>query len=243
MLETFGIEPQLAVNGQEAVDCATSGEFDLVFLDCQMPVKDGYAAARELREYERREKRRRVPIVAMTANALLGDREKCIEAGMDDYVSKPVKRSSIGDALARWLEPTAEPIAEPAPREFGTQEIRMALDMDALVQLRELFEDGVADVLQTYLTDTPNQFRMMADAIRDHDYEMLQRSAHSLKASSRTFGASIVANRAEDLEELAKERGSLEQASQRLAALRSAFAVMEPELIAVIGVAGQIPAA
>jgi signal transduction histidine kinase/CheY-like chemotaxis protein/HPt (histidine-containing phosphotransfer) domain-containing protein len=243
MLETFGIEPQLAVNGQEAVDCATRGEFDLVFMDCQMPVKDGYAAARELREHEHRENRRRVPIVAMTANALLGDRERCLEAGMDDYVSKPVKRSSIGDALARWLEPTAEPATEPAPREFGTQEIRMALDMDALVQLRELFEDGVADVLQTYLTDTPNQFRMMADAIRDHDYEMLQRSAHSLKASSRTFGASIVANRAEDLEELAKERGSLEQASQRLAALRSAFAVMEPELIAVIGVAGQIPAA
>jgi signal transduction histidine kinase/CheY-like chemotaxis protein/HPt (histidine-containing phosphotransfer) domain-containing protein len=243
MLETFGIEPQLAVDGQEAVERAASNEFDLVLMDCQMPVKDGYAASRELRENERRENRRRVPIVAMTANALLGDREKCLAAGMDDYISKPVKRSSIAEALARWLEPTAEIAGEPSPEEFGTQEIRMALDMNALVQLRELFEDGVADVLQSYLTDTPNQFKAMSDAIRDRDYELLQRSAHSLKSSSRTFGASIVANRAADLEDLARARGSLEEASQLLTALRSAFAVMEPELIAVMGVEGRIPAA
>jgi two-component system sensor histidine kinase/response regulator len=243
MLETFGIEPQLAVNGQEAVERAAGGELDLVLMDCQMPVKDGYAAARELRENERRANRRRVPIVAMTANALLGDREKCLAAGMDDYISKPVKRSSIAEALARWLEPTAEVAGEPAPEEFGTREIRMALDMNALVQLRELFEDGVADVLHAYLTDTPNQFKTMADAISERDYETLQRSAHSLKASSRTFGASIVANRAADLEALAKAQGSLDEASQLLAGLRSAFAVMEPELIAVMGVEGQIPAA
>jgi HPt (histidine-containing phosphotransfer) domain-containing protein len=162
---------------------------------------------------------------------------------MDDYVSKPVKRSSIAEALARWLEPSQQQAQESASGEPATQEIHVALDMNALLQLRELFEDGVADVLQAYLADTPNQFKTMADAIRDHDYETLQRSAHSLKSSSRTFGASVVANRAEDLEELAKERGSLEEAARLLGTLRSAFAVVEPELVTIMGVEGRIPAA
>jgi two-component system sensor histidine kinase/response regulator len=243
MLETLGIHPELAVNGQEAVERAASGEFDLVLMDCQMPVKDGYAASRELRENERRTNRARVPIIAMTANALLGDREKCLAAGMDDYISKPVKRTALAEALGRWLKPTSELTVEAAHDDFGTQEIRMALDMNALVQLRELFDDGVADVLQTYLTDTPNQFRTMAEAIRARDYETLERSAHSLKSSSRTFGASIVANRAADLETLAHARGSLDEAVQLLSALRSAFAMMEPELVAIMGVEGRIPAA
>ena len=102
MLEKVGIEYGVANNGQEALDImAKDADFDLVLMDCQMPVMDGYMATAEIRRLE--EDDRHIPVIAMTANAMEGDREKCIEAGMDDYVAKPVKITELKTALSRWL--------------------------------------------------------------------------------------------------------------------------------------------
>lgn len=104
MLEKLGISFELASNGQEAVDRIQAGhEFDLVLMDCQMPVMDGYAATDEIRKREQSDTQTRLPVVAMTANAMDGDREKCIAAGMDDYVSKPVKMTELRSVLQKWL--------------------------------------------------------------------------------------------------------------------------------------------
>jgi signal transduction histidine kinase/CheY-like chemotaxis protein len=105
ILEKLGIRPQVAANGREAVEMFERTPFDLIFMDCQMPELDGYAACREIRSREGRE--RRVTIVAMTAEAMEGARELCIEAGMDDYISKPVKRGEVSEALRKWLAPRA----------------------------------------------------------------------------------------------------------------------------------------
>ncbi len=102
MLERQGCRVDVAANGVEAVEAAARGAYDLIFMDCQMPEMDGYEAARALRERERRGAAR-TPIVAMTANALGGDRELCLGAGMDDYLSKPITAVGLRDALARWL--------------------------------------------------------------------------------------------------------------------------------------------
>ena len=103
MLEKIGVEYELANNGQLALD-RLSGEhdFDLVLMDCQMPVLDGYEATRSLREKEQ-DAKHHLPIIAMTANAMEGDKEKCIAAGMDDYISKPVKMQALKETLQRWL--------------------------------------------------------------------------------------------------------------------------------------------
>jgi signal transduction histidine kinase/CheY-like chemotaxis protein len=104
MLEKIGLNYELAGNGQEAVEyLASDHQFDAVLMDCQMPVMDGYAATGEIRQREKKHDLARLPIIAMTANAMQGDKEKCVEAGMDDYVPKPVKMAELKEVLARWI--------------------------------------------------------------------------------------------------------------------------------------------
>src|ERR1019366_4993761 len=104
MLGTLGIRPDVASNGREAVEMFEMTHHDLIFMDCQMPELDGYAASRSIRSREGGG--RRVAIVAMTAEAMEGSRELCLEAGMDDYISKPVKRGEICEVLRKWLAST-----------------------------------------------------------------------------------------------------------------------------------------
>lgn len=100
MLEKLGCRIDIAANGKEAVQMASSIDYDLVLMDCQMPELDGYAATREIRQVVTS---RHLLIIAMTANAMEGDREKCLAAGMDDYVSKPMKLEVVRDVISRWL--------------------------------------------------------------------------------------------------------------------------------------------
>jgi CheY-like chemotaxis protein len=108
VLKKLGLAPDLAVNGLEACAAAESRSYDLILMDCQMPEMDGFQATRRIREQEGGA--RRVPILAMTANAMAGDRERCLEAGMDDYLAKPIAILDLKEALLRWLPPTV-----PAP--------------------------------------------------------------------------------------------------------------------------------
>jgi CheY-like chemotaxis protein len=110
MLSHLGLEVTLAEHGQQALDLLAAGSFDAVFMDCQMPVMDGYEATAALRAREVRDGRPRLPVIAMTANATAGDRERCLASGMDDHVAKPVQERQLADALRRWLPATnAEP--------------------------------------------------------------------------------------------------------------------------------------
>ncbi len=100
ILKKFGCEVSVVENGQLAVDALKDTDFDLVLMDCQMPVMDGYQATRRIRESANRTQ---VPIIAVTANALQGDREKCLAAGMDDYLAKPVRAPLLHETMAKWL--------------------------------------------------------------------------------------------------------------------------------------------
>jgi two-component system, sensor histidine kinase and response regulator len=103
MLDKFGLEAKLATHGGEAVTAVKEGSYDIILMDAQMPVMDGFEATRQIRAFEREQGGKRVPIVAMTADAMDGDRDKCIGAGMDEYLSKPVEQTVLYDMLARWL--------------------------------------------------------------------------------------------------------------------------------------------
>jgi len=109
LLERFGLRTDVAANGQEAVEMAALAPYGLILMDCQMPEMDGYEATREIRRREG--STRQVAVIAMTAEAVAGSRERCLEAGMDDYISKPVRMDELYRALSRWL-----PIEQPSPR-------------------------------------------------------------------------------------------------------------------------------
>jgi CheY-like chemotaxis protein len=194
MLETRGYRVEAVANGREAVDALAQIPYDLVLMDCQMPQMDGYAATAEIRrrESEQGAAARRTPIIAMTANALKGDAEKCLAAGMDDYLPKPVTAQRLAAVLARW-RPRAGP---------GTPD--ETVDARALAALRDLQGAGRPDLLPeliaVYLRDTPPRLAALHEAVTHADAEALRRAAHGLKGSSSQIGAVQVAHLCAELE-------------------------------------------
>jgi signal transduction histidine kinase/DNA-binding response OmpR family regulator len=222
MLRAFGIAAQVAGDGAAAVAAMQAETFDLAFMDCQMPVMDGYEATRVLRDQGYR-----LPIVAMTANALFGDREKCLAAGMSDYLSKPIKRDTLAAALATWLKPAA-----PVAIEASISSAPIAsLDSAVLAQLQRLMGEDFQDLIATYLNDAPAQLLAMKSAVAGIDRESLQRSAHSLKSTSAALGAMELAGVAAAIETLACDRESLSQAAPAIASAESEFESVRRELL------------
>ncbi len=124
MLEGLGLDVSRACNGQEALRSVQSGDFDLILMDCQMPVMDGFAATTEIRRHEQQRGRSRsLPIIAITANALQGDRESCLAAGMDDYLSKPFTQQALGQTIGRWI---TLPRVAPAPQDAAPEAAGLA---------------------------------------------------------------------------------------------------------------------
>jgi two-component system sensor histidine kinase/response regulator len=199
------------------------GGIDLLLLDCNMPGMDGFQAARAIRAAEAGSAaRRRLPIIAMTANVLAGDREACLAAGMDDYLSKPVRQDQLATMLQRWLpaaggaQPAGAPSAAgaapmPGPVATGTAAASATLsatqgatlDAAQIAELRQtLGDDGVYDeVVDAYLREAPIRLAGMRQALAARDGDALRRLAHVLKGSSLTFGAGAVATLCQNLEQ------------------------------------------
>ena len=234
MLETLGCEFGVAVNGYEAVQAVASGSFDVVLMDCQMPQMDGFTAARTVRELEAAraaqeppgagEAPPRIPIIALTANALAGDREACLAAGMDDYLSKPFTTVQLRAALERWMSargaarvpqqpapaaPAATPAAPVAPPPAPAPGPEPALgetmlDARPLQMLRSLQTPGMPDILEQtidlFFADAPLQIDKIREALARGDVRAAGHAAHSLKSSSRNLGAARLGRTCEKLE-------------------------------------------
>jgi signal transduction histidine kinase/DNA-binding response OmpR family regulator/HPt (histidine-containing phosphotransfer) domain-containing protein len=243
LLSTLGVQTAVAENGQQAILAIQAGGFDLVLMDCQMPVMDGYEATRVVRDRERScgpgAVSQHLPILAMTANALPGDREKCLAAGMDDYLTKPIKRDALAGALGRWLPQSAArsggPVIGAVP---DLKPVPVAglpvLDEAVFAQLRSLMGEGMADVIETYLTDTPAQIAAMSDALAKCDLAVVGRAAHSLKSSSGALGVAALEARAQELEVHASAGGGFIEAQRLVESLRGAFVLARPQLIATL---------
>lgn len=226
-LERLGYEPIVVGSGEAGVETFGRERVDAVLMDWQMPGMDGLVAATHLRHIEKTEGRERVPIIAMTASAMPGDRERCLAAGMDDFVAKPVNLATLGRTLAAWLYP-AEADGEPTPA-MGARPAPPTgpVDSGVLDRLLEELDDPalVATVVSTYRRELPGRVESIEDAARAGDLGELKAVAHTLKSTSAALGADVLAELCRELEAVAKSEtpvvGSLEPLLARVGAERS----------------------
>jgi CheY-like chemotaxis protein/HPt (histidine-containing phosphotransfer) domain-containing protein len=221
-LKKLGFTATAVPNGAAVLEAVRQQSYDLILMDCQMPEIDGYQATRELRKLEGG--KRRTWVVAMTANTLEGDRDKCLAAGMDDYVAKPVKTPDLHAALERFAQASGK-VAAPKSVEKAEAE-EAVIDAAAIAGFRELESDGEARVLDqlidAFLENTP---KVLADGLRAFEQRAAQqvaRCAHSLKGSCSNFGAAPMREACERLERLAGT-GELSGAPEMLKQIETEF--------------------
>jgi signal transduction histidine kinase/DNA-binding response OmpR family regulator/HPt (histidine-containing phosphotransfer) domain-containing protein len=226
MLEKAGLSPITANDGVEAMEAMHQEQFDVVLMDCQMPRMDGYEATEAIRDREATHGLMRTPVIAMTANAMAGDREKCLAVGMDDYLSKPVKPAQLENMLRQWLpmeemitqsegglvvqkvtggeEDAVTSIDQSSEGLEGIGENSMPasgmIDHSVLEELYEIMEDEFVSVLESYLKSAPGLMYGIRDAVKARDMDALVKSAHPLKSSSANVGAMELSVLARDLE-------------------------------------------
>jgi two-component system sensor histidine kinase/response regulator len=225
VLEKMGHSPTMAHNGREALALATKGKFDLVFMDVQMPEMDGLAATRAIRESQERSGTH-LPIFAMTAHAMKGDREQCLAAGMDGYITKPVRFSDIQQTLAGV---TADLRAVPPPVVPGSWDKAAALDR------LEGDEELLQDICRIFLEESPKLITRLQEAVTQGDPEAVSRAAHSLKGESGYLGAANVSQMAKQLEAMGRAR-ELSQAPAILELLQKEMAGLSSAMRQTTGV-------
>ncbi|WP_051222750.1 response regulator [Conexibacter woesei] len=226
LLAKRGHRTVAAATGLEAVRLAGEGEVDLVFMDCQMPELDGYAATQRIREREGGGGAR-LPIVAMTAHAMAGDRDKCLAAGMDDYVAKPLRPDEVDTMLARWL-PSRAPVngngnghgngngngGGPASEDVATIDDERFDDL-----AREFSPDVVREVVTAFIDSTPPIIERIVLAAEGDDHPEISSAAHRLKGGCLAVGAGQLNDLADELETLGREQApgsDLRDAADRL---------------------------
>ena len=225
MLEVLGHTVDTAANGEEAVHGVSRLPYDLVLMDVQMPVMDGYEATAAIRALDG--PAARTPIVAMTAGAMKGDEEKCLAAGMNAYISKPIRIEDLAQAVQRWAA-SGDGDAPPPPAEEPPTAPRSALlDTRVLDRMSEAGRrkgrDLLAEFVPLFLETAEEQLQRMNDALTDGDVAEAGRVAHSLKGSSGTLGVVGVARLCEDIEGCA-QRDDLDAARALYPRLADVFA-------------------
>ncbi len=219
IMKKMGCRVDVAANGVEAVKAVSKLSYDLILMDCQMPEMDGYEATGTIRRIEG--EMRRTPIVAMTANALKEDFQRCIDSGMDDYISKPVQISEVSRVLSRWL--VQKPVAELSG--VGV----VSLDMQVLDELRCVLADEFGGLIDDFLCDTKSRIQEMEQAVVNEDAKTVRWVAHSLKGSSSNVGAIALSDESHCLEKMARS-GNIIGMGSALRSLIEEFAQVSEQL-------------
>ncbi|MDJ0515407.1 MAG: response regulator [Trichodesmium sp. MO_231.B1] len=228
ILKNLGYRADIAANGLEVLAALYRQSYDVVLMDVQMPEMDGITATRQICAEWKKEKRPR--IIAMTANAMEGDRERCLGAGMDDYISKPVRREALSTALSKCGLLATETIVKqekaPAP------ELEIAIDKAVLQELKEMAGDApemVVEIIDCYLEDTPILLDEISQAIEQEQAELLLKSAHTMKSSSASVGAIKLSELCKELEFIGR-RETTEGADGILSQVKAEYERVETAL-------------
>ena len=239
ILRRFGCDVAIAEGGIDGVREATTKHWDIILMDCQMPDMDGFEATRRIRAWEAEQAANgtqlpRIPIIALTANAMRGIREECLAAGMDDYVTKPFRQKHLFDTMSRFVavgsanDLPLEP--EPVPAEANSNEV---LNPAGLETFRSMDRSGkglfVGRVIKAYLADSPKQMANAKDALASENHQALRLAAHTMKSASATIGADGLAAICRDIENQAIQ-GQLDGVDVKLAEASSLLEQVTAEL-------------
>jgi signal transduction histidine kinase/DNA-binding response OmpR family regulator len=211
LLNSFNCAFKLVENGELAIEAFKSDSYDMILMDCQMPVMDGYSATKSIRASEQaQEDKPHIPIIALTANAIDGDRDICLSAGMDDYLSKPYTREQLNTIITRWVDHRknlTNQLAVTEKRETSSIEVR-ELDASAIDTLREIEQAGtpnlVNQIATIFLAETPLKIKELSTLIHANENAKVRMLAHSLKSNSFNLGARELGKVFRDLEAIAK---------------------------------------
>jgi signal transduction histidine kinase/CheY-like chemotaxis protein/HPt (histidine-containing phosphotransfer) domain-containing protein len=193
MLQRMSVQAKIANNGAEAIKLLADEPFDLVLMDCHMPIMDGFEATQKIRDREMTSGQTKMPIIALTANAIIGDREHCLARGMDDYLSKPFTLEQLHKVLSQWL-PKQE------YEEDNSSATNVNIDKNVLAQLRSLKVGLLTRVIDLYIESSPKLLIDMDQALAQQDIKTLYKVAHSLKNSSANLGVIDLTHLCRELE-------------------------------------------
>ncbi len=234
MLNMLGCWSGIAENGAEAVAAWQASDWEMILMDCSMPEMDGFEACARIRQLEEGSGRR-IPIIAMTANTQQVDVERCLAAGMDGHLPKPLTLEALAAQLERWLHwrPVPEPVAGAA--DGGTAESGQPVDMSVLNRLRDILGDALGDTIRPFVEDVPRYLVQLDGAVGSGNAATLRQVAHVIKGAAANLGATTMAEVARELE-LHAETGALTNSGELVMRLRTEFALVEPVLMAELDV-------
>lgn len=211
-LDYLGYDCEIAIHGQEALQKWKEGSFDLILTDCHMPVMDGYELSKQVRAFERQNKSLgHIPIIAITANALVEASEQCIAAGMDDYLTKPVELKTLSDTIKKWMLISPIPTTKqnntanlPVPKPTEIAEQPEPISIEALGQILGTTDKGIlAPLLAGYWDSVQEDIALIITAHKDQRAKSLQQVAHAAKGAARSAGAETLAQHFESLQNTA----------------------------------------
>lgn len=235
ILQKLGYRAELAANGHEALAALKNRPFNLIIMDCEMPEMDGYQATLQIRNWQDSKdttlkQKSTIPIIAMTAHALEGDRQKCLAAGMDDFLSKPVKPELLRDIIGKWLPGTSSCHTKTPPREkAGKGKCPAAIDHQILESIFRDDKKLCRAIMEMFLSNTPPILAQLRDALANDDCETISFLAHKLAGASATLGATVFAESARRLERnSSRESGA--DAPGLLADIETDFKILQTEI-------------
>ncbi|MDO6565210.1 response regulator [Amphritea sp. 1_MG-2023] len=238
-LKGLGVTVDLAGNGVEALKMLHDADYQLVLMDCQMPEMDGYEATRKIRQREAAEGLAHIPVIALTANAMADDRQRCLQAGMDDYLAKPFNRRQIYQMLKRWLPQPRITDDERAidrchPVDNSVPIDAITVDKQVISQLIEMDVDGafLNQMIDAYLDKATDDLQRLQRAITAHDADGLRVAAHGFKSSSYNLGAMTLAEHCKALELVGRD-GVLTQAPSWIREIETEYLKVKQVLLTI----------
>lgn len=229
VLTQMGCFVTIVSDGQQAVQALLKEKFDLVLMDCQMPVMDGFEAARRISVLKKQGQiPAHVPVIALTANAMKGDRDKCIEAGMDDYLAKPVRTKDLRDKVYHWLKNEEKNINVSDNKDIVEDVLENnsdlpIIDHTALAQAKTILKDKYPNILTCYIQDVESYLAEIENACANDDVQAALRPAHTIKSSSQRMGAMKLSEAAKELEFAVNHSASIADVKDRLSAIKDIY--------------------